>query len=367
MTARTSGGNRETMSRTVLDTHAFLRDSLRMKVASPAAPIGLVVPREAAGARLDRFLAAALAGLPEPPSRAALQRWIEGGRVLVDGVARKAADKVVEGARIRVHPEPPPLSDALPEDGIAFDVLYKDDDLVVVNKPAGLVVHPAKGHAGGTLVNGLLAMGAFDVPAEEVADATDPAGHLRPGIVHRLDKGTSGVMVVARTSRAREMLKAQFAAHSIEREYEALCVGDVKATTHDTLHGRHPTDRLKFTGRVSDGRRAVTHVRVIERLAGGAVTHVACRLETGRTHQIRVHLAESGTPILGDPVYGKPPSSQELRKIGDALGHQALHARLLGFVHPTHGGIERFEAAAPEDFQTAQTRIRALTLKQSSR
>jgi 23S rRNA pseudouridine1911/1915/1917 synthase len=331
-----------------------------MKVASPAAPIGLVVPREASGARLDRFLAAALAGLPEPPSRAALQRWIESGRVLVDGAPRKTSDKVVDGSRIRVHPEPPPLSDARPEEGIAFDVLYKDDDIVVVNKPAGLVVHPARGHASGTLVNGLLAMGAFDVPAEEVADATDPAGHLRPGIVHRLDKGTSGVMVVARTPRARERLKEQFAAHTIEREYEALCVGDVKAATHDTLHGRHPTDRLRFTTRVREGRRAVTHVRVLERLANGEATHVACRLETGRTHQLRVHLAESGTAILGDPIYGKPPSLPQLRLIGDALGHQALHARLLGFTHPTHGGMERFEAAAPDDVQAALARCREL-------
>jgi 23S rRNA pseudouridine1911/1915/1917 synthase len=180
----------------------------------------------------------------------------------------------------------------------------------------------------------------------------------RPGIVHRLDKGTSGVMVVARTPQAREALKAQFQAHTIEREYEAICVGEVRARTFDTLHGRHPRDRMRFTTKVKKGRRAVTHVLVLESL--GKATHVLCRLETGRTHQIRVHLAEAGTPVLGDPLYGKPPKSTAVYNVAERLGHQALHARLLGFVHPRTGERVRFTAPPPSDFVVALTTLRAI-------
>ena len=318
----------------------------------------LVVPREAAGARLDRFLAAALASTERAPSRSELQRWITQGRVKVDGVARGAADKVTEGCRIHVVPSEGERSRALPESGVAFDVLYEDDDLLIVNKPAGLVVHPARGHEGGTLVNGLLALGVF-VPRESIVDERDAEGHLRPGIVHRLDKGTSGVMVVARNARARERLKRQFQEHSIERAYEAIAVGDAVARVFSTLHGRHPKDRLRFTSHVTEGKRAVTDMQVLERLADGRATHVLCRLETGRTHQIRMHLAESGTPILGDPVYGKPPKDRFLRALAEELGHQALHARVLGFTHPTTNERVRFEAPPPKDFANALARLRA--------
>jgi 23S rRNA pseudouridine1911/1915/1917 synthase len=205
-------------------------------------------------------------------------------------------------------------------------------------------------------VNGLLALGLFDAAALE-GDERDEGGHLRPGVVHRLDKGTSGVMVVARTGVARERLKAQFQAHSIGREYEAIVAGAAKDATHATLHGRHPTDRLRFTSRVKMGKRAVTHVRVMERF-GTDATHVACTLETGRTHQIRVHLAESGTPVLGDPLYGKPPRDPFVRALGERLGHQALHARLLAFDHPASGERVRFEAEAPPDFQAALGALR---------
>jgi 23S rRNA pseudouridine1911/1915/1917 synthase len=321
-------------------------------------PFLLVVPREASGARLDRFLVAAFAASEDPPSRAELQRWIEQGRVRVNGIAKKAADKLREGAEIVVEPEPPPRTSAAPEPGIDFEVVYQDDDLVVLDKPPGLVVHPARGHESGTLVNGLLALGLFSL--EAMSDAYDAQGNLRPGIVHRLDKGTSGIMVVARTPRAREKLKAQFSEHSIEREYEALCVGDVLPRVFRTLHGRHPTDRLRFTTHVRDGKRAITHVRVAQRLAEGRATHVRCRLETGRTHQIRVHLAESGTPILADPLYGKPPKDPELRAIAEGLGHQALHARLLGFTHPRTGERMRFESLPPRDFTSALEKLRAL-------
>jgi 23S rRNA pseudouridine1911/1915/1917 synthase len=286
------------------------------------------------------------------PSRAELQRWIEHRHVTVDGRACKAGDKVRPGSVVHVVPEAPPRSDAVAEDGIVFNVLHTDDDVVVLVKPAGLVVHPARGHERGTLVNGLLALGLFKDGAWE----GDQDAHQRPGIVHRLDKGTSGVMIVARNARAREHLKAQFSAHTIERAYEAICAGAVESRTFDTLHGRHPTDRLKFTTHVKTGKRAVTHVRPIEALLGA--THVECRLETGRTHQIRVHLADAGHGVLGDPLYGARLSGARLKEVATRLGHQALHARVLGFVHPTTGQTMRFEAPPPDDFAEALASLR---------
>ncbi|MBX3202045.1 MAG: RluA family pseudouridine synthase [Labilithrix sp.] len=357
-------------------------------------PILLVVPREAEGTRLDRFLASTLSAMEGGPSRTELQRWIEHGSVKVDGVSRKASDKLREGARITVEPEPPPRTEAMADAGVEFDVVYMDDAVIVLDKPAGLVVHPARGHQTGTLVNGLLARGVFDPPdgddeiderpsvsarpdevARGAAGGEDEAARegepqvfpggardldrSRPGIVHRLDKGTSGLMVVARHPRAREHLKRQFAAHSIEREYVALCVGEVSAKTFDTLHGRHPTDRIRFSSKVKTGKRAVTHVRPLETF-GRHATYVACRLETGRTHQIRVHLADDRTPILGDPLYGKLPKNEVLREAAVALGRQALHARVLGFVHPMTGESIRFEVDPPADFQLALTTLRAM-------
>ncbi len=320
----------------------------------------IVVPRDAAGDRVDRFLVRALGSIAEAPSRAELQRWIERGRVTVGGKPRKAADKLREGEAVEVEPDAPARTVATPDSAVQFRVLYMDDDVVVVDKPPGLVVHPARGHESGTLVNGLLALGAFDATLAEGAlhgPETDAIGHVRPGIVHRIDKGTSGILVVARTASAREKLKAQFAAHTIGREYEAICVGAVRTQSFSTMHGRHPTDRMRFTTKLVSGKRAITHVRAVALLAGGLATHVTCALETGRTHQIRVHLAESGTPILGDSLYGKPPKDARLRAVAERLGHQALHARLLAFVHPTTGAMMRFEAPVPDDFAAA---LRAL-------
>jgi 23S rRNA pseudouridine1911/1915/1917 synthase len=344
--------------------------------------IVLVVPREAAGARLDRFLASTLSAMENGPSRSELQRWIEHGSVTVDGVVKKASEKLREGSRIAVEPEVAPVTEALAEAGIEFDVVYIDDAIIVLNKPAGLVVHPARGHRSGTLVNGLLARGVFDPPDGDediderpsvsvrtparVDDAAIPPSappdldRSRPGIVHRLDKGTSGLMVVARHPRAREHLKAQFAEHSIDREYVAICVGEVTKQTFDTLHGRHPKDRMKFSSKVRSGKRAVTHVRPLESLGHGLATYVACRLETGRTHQIRVHLADAKTPILGDPLYGKPPKHPVLREAADVLKRPALHARLLGFVHPATGKKVRYEVDPPADFEVVLTALRAI-------
>ncbi|HXX67322.1 MAG TPA: RluA family pseudouridine synthase [Polyangiaceae bacterium] len=310
----------------------------------------LVVPREDRGARLDRFVARALG-----VSRTELKRWIEGGYVTVEGAARAPSARLREGDRVAVIASPSRMSEAFPEPNVVFEVLHVDDEVVVVMKPAGLVVHPGHGHKSGTLVNGLLGLGLFRANEDVASDDVD--WHLRPGIVHRLDKGTSGVMVVARTPHARETLKAQFQSHSIERSYEAIAVGRVQSGTFATLHGRHPHDRLRFTTRVSKGKRAVTHVRAIELFDGA--THVECTLETGRTHQIRVHLAENATPVLGDPLYGSAtPSTAAVDRAAKHLGHQALHARVLGFSHPRTGQRLRFEAPAPADFVEALLALR---------
>jgi 23S rRNA pseudouridine1911/1915/1917 synthase len=270
---------------------------------------------------------------------------MEEGRITIDGRPVSAKDKARAGVRVRIEPGPPPISDALPE-AIPLEVLFEDDALIVLHKPAGLVVHPAAGHQTGTLVNALL-------HHTEVERGDDPR---RPGVVHRLDKDTSGVMVIARTDAAREGLTKQFAAHDIEREYEALCLGVPPAqVSYDTLIGRHPTDRKRFSTKVRVGKRAVTHVRLLEAFDGAA--RVRCTLETGRTHQIRVHMAEHGHPLLGDPVYGRTPKDAQLKRASEELGRQALHARVLGFVHPISGEKLRFEHEPPEDFRLALRRL----------
>jgi 23S rRNA pseudouridine1911/1915/1917 synthase len=313
--------------------------------------------------RLDKLVVHLLERAGHAASRATVQRWIAAGRVLVDGEAARASITVPPDATVEVRPEPPPPSKAAPDASVHVPVVFEDEHLLIIDKPAGLVVHPARGHAGGTLVNGLLALPGFE---RATADPRDPAGHLRPGIVHRLDKGTSGLMVVARDAPTREALKALFARHAIEREYVAITVGAAREATYDTLHRRHPTDRLRFTSRAEEGRRAVTHVRPLERL-GSAATLVACSLETGRTHQIRVHLAEqSGTPILGDPLYGKPPRDPALRAIAGELGRQALHACVLGFVHPASGVRVRWESPLPADMARALEKLRALATRSST-
>ncbi|HEY3254303.1 MAG TPA: RluA family pseudouridine synthase [Polyangiaceae bacterium] len=305
--------------------------------------------------RVDKVLARLL---PEV-SRATVQRWIEEGRVQVDGKPCRAKDSVTAGSQIELEPGPAPLSEADPDPSVVLDVVYEDAHLLVVNKPAGLVVHPARGHRSGTLVNGLLARPGFSLPA---ADPEDEQGSLRPGIVHRIDKDTSGLLVVAKDDLTREGLKTQLAQHSVERAYLALTVGTPRAGTIKSLHARDPKSRLRFTSRTSEGKAAVTHVRVLERLAGGRAAFIECRLETGRTHQIRVHLSEqSKTPLLADAVYGGRPShASDLSEIATALGRQALHAAVLGFVHPISGESLRFEVPPPADFARALEALRAL-------
>ena len=300
-----------------------------------------------------------LARLVPEVSRAVVQRWIEAGRVLVDGKPCRARDTVKEGAVLDVTPLPPEPSDAEPDAGVTLEVVHEDESLLVVNKPAGLVVHPARGHRTGTLVNGLLAREGFLAPG---ADPHDEQGHVRPGIVHRIDKDTTGLLVVAKTDASREALKAQLAAHTIERVYSALTLGVPASTTIRTTYGRDRRSRLRFTSRLREGKPAVTHVKVVERLAGGRAALVECRLETGRTHQIRVHLAEQQkTPLLADALYGRKPTDPDLLAVSEALGRQALHATVLGFVHPQTGKTLRFEAPWPADFATALASLRGLS------
>jgi 23S rRNA pseudouridine1911/1915/1917 synthase len=298
----------------------------------------------------------ALARLLPEVSRSTIQRWMSEGRVLLEGKAVRPRDTVAEGSVLEIEPGPSPESAALPDPSIAVEVLYEDAELVVVNKPAGLVVHPARGHRTGTLVNGLLARPGFSAPPDD----RDREGMKRPGIVHRIDKDTSGILVVAKTERAREALKSELSAHTVERRYVALTLGVPRSKTIRTAYGRDRRSRLRFTSKVREGKPAVTHVRVLEAFAGRAAL-VECRLETGRTHQIRVHLAEqAGTPILADALYGKKPGTPDLAAIAATLGRQALHAELLGFVHPATGETLRFEVKPPEDFRAALEALRAL-------
>jgi 23S rRNA pseudouridine1911/1915/1917 synthase len=302
--------------------------------------------------RVDKALARLLA----PTSRATIQRWIVEGRVRIGGSVCRPRDVVAEGAVIDVEPGPDPTSRAEPDASVPFEVVYEDPHLIVVSKPAGIVVHPARGHRHGTLVSGLLARAGFSVAP---ADERDPEGKLRPGIVHRIDKDTSGLLVVAKDAVTREGLKRQLADHSVSRVYHALTVGVPRPGRIETLYGRHPRSRLRFTSQLVVGKRAVTNVRVLEPLSGGAAAWVECRLETGRTHQIRVHLAErAGTALLGDALYGAPPSDAALRQVAIALGRQALHAKSLGFVHPISGERLFFETELPEDMRRALSALR---------
>lgn len=318
------------------------------------------------GQRLDRLVVSWLAEAGHPTPRAEIQRWIEQGRVrriTRDGstVPLDKKTKLPAGTVVEVEPGLAPLSAALPEPDIVLSVLFEDDHLLVIDKPAGLVVHPARGHRTGTLVNGLLAQGGFDAGN---ADPRDPDGHLRPGIVHRLDKDTSGLLVVAKDPRTREGLKALFAAHDIERSYLALVSGRARPARYDTPHGRHPRHRLRFTSQLPDEggyKRACTEVAVVE-VYGDVASLVRCTLQTGKTHQIRVHMAEqSRTPILGDPLYGPRGGREDLRTIGATLGRQALHAEVLGFVHPITGAALRWQSPLPQDMAMAEAALQQLT------
>jgi 23S rRNA pseudouridine1911/1915/1917 synthase len=305
--------------------------------------------------RVDRVLVRLCPGT----SRATLQRWIEEGRVTIDGSACRARDRVGPGKTIEVVPGPEPATRAEADPSVPFAVVYEDEHLLVVDKPAGVVVHPARGNATGTLVNGLLSRGSFVRPE---ADPLDAAGALRPGIVHRIDKNTSGLLVVAKNTVARESLKQQLQAHSVERRYRALTIGVPRAGVIRSLYGRDPRSRLRYTTRLREGKSAITELSVLESLAGGRAAYVECRLRTGRTHQIRVHLLECAkTPLLAEPLYrGPAPLPEELAPSAARIGRQALHALTLGFEHPVSGEQLQFESPLPDDFAGALSLLRAV-------
>lgn len=301
----------------------------------------------------------ALVRLLPDSSRATIKRWILLGRVLKNGEACRPKDKVGPGDRIDVEPSPPPLSQAAPDPAVDFEVIFEDADVIVVNKPAGLVVHPARGHPGKTLVNGLLARPGFQRPP---SDPRDPEGYLRPGVVHRIDKDTSGLLVIAKNEVSRESLKRQLSEHRVERSYAALTLGVPRAGRIETGYGRHARSRLKYTSKVESPRRAITQLDVIEVFPRRRAALCECRLETGRTHQIRVHLSEQlGTPLLADSLYGKKPEDPEVLAIANVLGRQALHAQSLGFTHPRTAQRVRFEVPLPHDMRVALESLRGLT------
>ncbi len=303
---------------------------------SGEASFSFEVGPEAAGQRLDHFLA----GQEPFLSRNQVQRLMDNGLVLVNARPARPSYRLRAGDMIRMT-VPPPVEMALTPEPIPLDIVYEDGDLLVVNKPAGLVVHPAAGHHQGTLVNALL---------DHCPDLTGIGGYLRPGIVHRLDKDTSGLMLVSKTDLAHQGLSAELKARQIKRQYLALAHGGVRSEKGliDAPLGRDPRERKRIAV-VAGGRTARTHYHVRERFPGYTLLEV--ELETGRTHQIRVHLAYAGYPVAGDPVYG--PRRNPLNLPG-----QALHAYRIAFTHPRSGERMTFEAPLPPAFSAALDLLR---------
>ncbi|HEX7875216.1 MAG TPA: RluA family pseudouridine synthase [Sphingobium sp.] len=292
-----------------------------------------------AGLRLDKALADLLPDL----SRERLKALIVEGQVTAAGKSLNPSMKVALGQAFAITVPAPVAAEAAPQD-IPLTIVYEDADLIVIDKPAGLVVHPAAGNLDGTLVNALL--------HHCRGELSGIGGVARPGIVHRIDKDTSGLLVVAKSDRAHEGLAQQFKAHSIDRLYAAIVYGvpQPSAGTVDTWIGRSDADRKKMAvHREGRGKHAVTHYRLIQRLRGAAL--VECSLETGRTHQVRVHMAHLGHPLIGDPVYGR--ERKGFKTILETLGfkRQALHAKRLGFIHPVTEQKLSFDSALPTDMQ----------------
>lgn len=293
-------------------------------------PVELVLSEREEGIRLDKVLAERLPDL----TRTAIQRLLEEELVLINGkpAAKNRKGRAGDSVAVRI-PDPEPL--CLQAENVPLDIVYEDDDLLVVNKPQGMVVHPAPGNYQGTLVNALLAHCGTSLSGIN--------GVIRPGIVHRIDKDTSGLLMVAKNDFAHQGLARQIKEHSFRREYEAVVAGRMKQESGvvNAPIGRHPIDRKKMAVTEKNSKEAVTYFRVIAEYPG--YTHIRLRLETGRTHQIRVHMAYLGHPVAGDPVYG--PQKPDL-----GLKGQCLHARLIGFVHPRDGRYLEFESPLPDYF-----------------
>lgn len=271
--------------------------------------------------------------------------------VTVNGKAVKTSTKLRPGDEAVVR-QPPAVEARATAEDIPLTILYEDSHLIVVDKVAGMVVHPAPGHANGTLVNALLG---------HCTDLSGIGGELRPGIVHRIDKDTTGILVVSKEDGTHQLLADGFKNKRHRREYLAIASPGPKSDkgTMDTLHGRHPVHRKKFSSKVKRGKRAVTHYEVRERLAGPAAL-LSVRLETGRTHQIRVHCADAGFALLADPMYGRLPRNEPLRSLAKALGRQALHAARLSFEHPVTKEELSFSSPLPADMVAVLDALRAL-------
>ena len=302
--------------------------------------IHLTVDASAAGERLDRYLAGAVEDL----TRSAAARLLEEGRIRLNGKPLGKNYRLQGGEVLTVDLPAPEPAEALPQD-IPLDIVYEDGDIIVINKPVGLVVHPAPGHPDGTLVNALLHHCAGSL--------SGVGGALRPGIVHRIDRDTSGLMVAAKNDFAHLSLSAQLQDHSLRRTYEAVVVGNLREDrgTVDAPIGRCPTDRKKMAVTEKNSRSAVTHYEVLRRYRG--YTYIRCFLETGRTHQIRVHMAYIGHPLLGDVVYGS-------KKPWPGLAGQCLHARQLSFIHPRTGERVTLECPLPDWFEAVLTKLRGM-------
>ena len=289
--------------------------------------------------RIDKYISMLIDSL----SRSFIQKLLRDGQVLVNGKAVKQDFRLTEGDEVSFSLPEAVEPDILPED-IPLDILYEDDDVLVVNKPKGMVVHPAAGHYSHTLVNAVL----YHCKGQ----LSGINGVVRPGIVHRIDMDTTGSLLICKNDRAHQILAEQLKEHSITRRYHAVVYGNFRENegTVDKEIGRHPVDRKKMSTHSSSGRRAVTHYHVLERF--GKYTYIECELETGRTHQIRVHMSSIGHPILGDSVYGPAKSPFTLQG-------QTLHAKILGIHHPTTGKYMEFDAPLPEYFVRLLSTLRS--------